>query len=269
MGVTAAGHARQPSRASLDSTRTHLRPRERLPDDNFEESLELESNTAHERRLRPRLRLVSLSPRRRVAPRTTNAERALGGCGLLVLGFGLCLLAALFLPRDVDGDTVALTIRTQVAADETPSITSRGHPPPSAAVFGTAMPADSMPPPPASQPHLPLSVTSPSKQLLFSCPPSPPPHPLFTRPSPPLPSPPPPSPSLPPPSLSPPPKTPPSPPPWPPRTPPKVCSAECARNVMPTLPVLTAHNVLQYPLWHAYIAKVYHEPLTGCVLRRS
>ena len=32
---------------------------------------------------------------------------------------------------------------------------------------------------------------------------------------------------------------------------------------MPRLPVLTAHNTLEYPLWHEYVARVYHEAPEG------
>ncbi|KAL1495433.1 hypothetical protein AB1Y20_016801 [Prymnesium parvum] len=41
------------------------------------------------------------------------------------------------------------------------------------------------------------------------------------------------------------------------------CHDECQRNVMPTLPVLTAANEGEYPLWHAYIHKVYKQRVSG------
>lgn len=41
------------------------------------------------------------------------------------------------------------------------------------------------------------------------------------------------------------------------------CHWECARNVLPELPLLTSTNRAQYPRWHAYIERVYHQRLEG------
>ena len=83
--------------------------------------------------------------------------------------------------------------------------------------------------------------------------------PSVSRPIPsPPPSPSPPPPPSPPPSPSPPPPSRQTPPP-----PPHECSDECVRNTMPRLPVLTAFNTNDYPKWHAYVADVYHQTLTG------
>ena len=135
--------------------------------------------------------------------------------------------------------------------------------------------------PPAPPPSQPPSPSPPSPPL-----PSSPPVPAVPPTGPPT-SPPPlrpphllPSPLLPPPSLPPPPLPPPPPPPPPrlplgPRRPAGVpardnshagggaCEAECSRNTLPTLPVLTSANTRSEALWHAYIRRVYHEDVTG------
>ena len=41
------------------------------------------------------------------------------------------------------------------------------------------------------------------------------------------------------------------------------CSSECARNVLPLLPVLTVENEEDFPSWHAYIRVVYKQRLRG------
>ena len=41
------------------------------------------------------------------------------------------------------------------------------------------------------------------------------------------------------------------------------CKRECAQNVMPRLPVLTAGNADDHPSWHAYIRVVYRQSITG------
>jgi len=41
------------------------------------------------------------------------------------------------------------------------------------------------------------------------------------------------------------------------------CNSICQLNVMPQLPILTAINEPDYPLWHAYVRKVYHQAVTG------
>lgn len=44
---------------------------------------------------------------------------------------------------------------------------------------------------------------------------------------------------------------------------PQACSDECARNVMPRLPVLDASNAPIHRKWHAYVADVYHQTIDG------
>ena len=47
------------------------------------------------------------------------------------------------------------------------------------------------------------------------------------------------------------------------RPPSHQCHRECARNVLPQLPVLTSSNRMQYPLWHAYVERAYHQRIEG------
>ena len=41
------------------------------------------------------------------------------------------------------------------------------------------------------------------------------------------------------------------------------CDDQCQANTLPVQPILTAANRDQYPLWHAYIERVYHRRLVG------
>jgi len=46
---------------------------------------------------------------------------------------------------------------------------------------------------------------------------------------------------------------------------PDQCHDECQRNVLPRLPVLTASNRADFPLWHAYIERRYHQQISGAM----